>query len=355
MIETIFSCLVVPLLVIFFHFLYIKKTGNGTTNFILQSLILSVMILLTCVGVGIFTQVADKEIRNGEVISKSHEVVPCSHSYPCNCTKDGCSICYRHVHDYDWVVKTNIPYNFTIARVDEQGNDEPRRWTSVKIGDPVSDSFTYINYIKGAKTSLFNKGFSDIDVKDVPEYPSTYDYYHVDRVIGVGVPVKKEWNQKLQSSLSKMGPRYQVNVIVVITNKPESFNDLLEYKWGGGKKNDVIVVVNINPETNEIGWVNVISWTPEQIFKVELRDDIVAGKTFDFDDVLGKIESHISKNWKRMQMKDFSYLSSDIDIPIGVLVGSIILSIGGYFGMYFYLMNRNFSTIKLSRIRRRFF
>ena len=41
-------------------------------------------------------------------------------------------------------------------------------------------------------------------------------------------------------------------------------------------------------------------------------------------------------------------------IPIGFLVGSIILSISGYFGFYFHLMNRNFSAIKLSRIRRRF-
>ncbi len=355
MFETILISLFFPILVVFFHYLFIKKTNRCSMDFLPHSAVTSCVVLVLCVGFGFFAQVADREVRNGEVIGKSQETTSCSHSYPCNCTKDGCSVCHRHINDYDWVVKTNIPYTFTIARVDEQGRDEPARWTSVKIGDPVSDSFTYINYIKGAKKSLFNEGISDIDLKDVPDYPSnSYDYYHVDRVIGVGVNVNSEWNKKLQTTLSKIGPKYQVNVIVVVTNKPESFSDAIEYKWAGGKKNDVIVVINIEGEDNTIVSAKVISWTPEQLFKVELRDDIVSGKVFDFDVVLKTIETHIIKNWKRMHMREFSYLQADIDVPMYVIIGSIVVSIISYFGLFYYLTYRKSSRF-IYKTRRKFF
>ena len=347
--ETIIFSLFVPIIVIFCHFIYNKKK-NLHIEFVLKCGLISIIVLIVCISIAFFSQVADVEIRNGEVISKSKEMVSCSHSYQCNCNKEGCSICYRHIHDYDWVVKSNIPYTFVIDRVDSQGVHTPRRWEQVKIGDPVSDAFTYVNYIKGANQSLFNKQIGDIDLKDIPDYPSSkYDYYYINRVIGIGTPIKSEWNEKLQKALSIIGPKYQVNVVIILNNKNDSIGDAIEYKWNGGKKNDAIVVINLNEDSTEINSVKVISWTPNQLFKVELHDNLVSNKNFDFDVILGIIRTQIEKNWKRMEMKEFSYLSNDIEVPMYVIFLSIIFSLVSYAGLYVY-----FTRIDIKN-RRRFF
>lgn len=353
--ETIILVLIVPFLIFQLHILYCLKNKNTLSiKANLYPFLFSALVTSLIVGASYFSEVVDSEVRNGEVIDKYREVTSCTHTYQCNCTKNGCSTCFLHSHDYNWVVDTNIPYKFNIDRVDAQGVKEPTRWSTVKKGDPVSDSFTYINYIKGAHHSLINKQTGDYteQLKKVPDYPkTTYDYYHVNRVIGVGIPVKQEWNEKLQSLLSKLGPQYQVNVVYVLTNESESFNDLIEYAWNGGKKNDVVVVIHMDTN-NTINSVYIMSWTTNQLFKVELRDTIMAMKEFDFDSVIKITESQIKKNWQRMHMKDFSYLSADIDISWVMIATSIVIGIIAYFGMLYYV---NVHTSKNFIRRRRFF
>lgn len=359
---------IVLLIMIVIHFLHVRKNGGSQDeyNTIILSGIISAVILAVVIGVTYFSQVSDREVRNGKVIGKSKEAVTCSHTYPCNCNKNGCSTCFQHLHDYDWVVKTNIPYNFTIDRVDSQGVFMPDRWAKVKVGDAVSDSFTYVNYIKGANHSLFNKQIGDADMKDIPVYPgTTYDYYHVNRVVGVGVDVDPKWNHQLQDLLSDLGPSYQINAVFVLTNKDDNFDSALEYNWNGGKKNDVIVVIHMDKESKKISSTHVISWTPNQLFKVELRDNIVASDVFEIDRVLEIFTTQVKKNWVRMKMDDYKYLNSDIDISITAFIIAFILSMVGYIGAYMYInhrkgvrmtfKNRVSSNPLHSRVRRKFF
>jgi len=366
--EIYIFCVVALTVFIVAHFFHVKKNGGSqdARKSILVSGAISVVVLVLIISIAYFSQVSDREIRNGKVVGKSKETVTCSHTYPCNCNKNGCSTCFQHLHDYDWVVKTNIPYNFTIDRVDSQGVLVPDRWAKVKIGDAVSDSFTYVNYIKGANQSLFNKQLGDVDLKDVPAYPgTTYDYYHVNRVIGVGIDVDPKWNHQLQDMLSDLGPAYQINAVFVLTNKDENFNSALEYKWNGGKKNDVVVVIHMDNESKKISSAHVISWTPNQLFKVELRDSIVASDVFDYDRVLEIFNAQVKKNWVRMKMGDYKYLSADIDISITSIIVAFILSVISYVACYMYINHRNGVRVTLkkkfnssslhSRARRKFF
>jgi hypothetical protein len=286
-----------------------------------------------------FSEVADTEIRNGIVISKEQEKVSCSHSYSCNCNKNGCSTCFEHPHDYDWVVHTNIPHKFVIDRIDSRGVDTPSRWKSIQLNDSVSDSFTYVNYIKSAKYSLYHDS-SSVDISKVPDYPSSvYDYQYVDRVIGVDAVVEKDWNKKLQNVLGTLGPKYQVNVIIIVTTLPESFDHALNVKWLGGKKNDAVVVFHLDNE-KIINSVFVMSWTDRSIFKVELRDSLLELKTFDFDKSLTIIESQIRKNWQRKPMKDFEYLRSEIELNPWIILMCLIVSVISYIVSYLTIKNR---------------
>lgn len=318
--------------------------------------------MLTALGVGVVvsaivfacgmvSQTADVEVWNGEVISKTTEHVSCSHSYDCNCrtvripqscsgsgtkrtcsgggTERKCDTCYEHRFDVSWDVHSNVG-NWNISRVDRQGLVPPPRWTQVNPGDPASSTHMFTNYVKAVPDSLFHANLTNTFEGKIPEYPSSiYDYYKIDRVLSVGVPVPDigNWNQDVSNMLRKLGPQKQANAIVVFVNTAdESYMHALEGKWIGGKKNDVIVVMGVT-EYPKIDWVGVSSWTDKAILKVQLRDDIMALGTVDRPKIINAINSNIMKTFTRKQMKDFEYLKYQIEPPFWVLTLAIILGI----------------------------
>lgn len=298
------------------------------------SLILGVLITSIVYAGGLWSETSDREVRNGEVQSKSRDKVSCSHSYSCHCRTDSkgnqsCDTCYEHSYDIDWNVNTNIG-QFSIDRIDRQGLVTPSRWQSVQVGDPVSDTFSFTNYVKAVPDSLYHATDVGNFDKLIPPYPNkVYDYYNVDHVLtaGVNVPDLKQWNQETALLLRKLGPQRQANVIIVFVNTSDSnYIHALEGKWIGGKKNDIIVVIGTTQFPN-IDFVAVSSWTDSQIFKVQLRDDIYALKVVDRTKVLAAIDSNVMATYKRKEMKDFEYLKSQIQPPMWVLILAVILGI----------------------------
>lgn len=314
---------------------------------------LAISVLLVCgisAGVyysGIAYQTVDYEVLNGAVTSKARERVSCSHSYTCNCRTDSkgrtsCSTCYEHSHDYDWNVETTIG-QFTIDRVNRRGDLEPPRWTAVQINEPVSRSSMYTNYIKGAPDSLFNKiEYSKNKwVNLIPEYPiDEYDYWHIDRVLGQ-VDNLPAWNEYLHQKLKTLGPKKQVNVIIVVTPADKTYADAIKYKWLGGKKNDVIVVIGSKDKTN-VDWVEVVSWSKKNIFHVELRDAIVEQKTLTPVETIDTIAKHVEKNFHRMEMTEYEYLKNDIEPPVWVIVLAACLAVFGSLGITWFFHKHNF-------------
>lgn len=313
-----------------------------------QEMIINVVLVVALVIVVWFlgknSMTSDVEILNGKVVGKEQNAVSCSHSYSCRCRTDSrgnrsCDTCYEHLNDYDWDVKTTVG-TITIDRVDRQGVDEPPRWSAVTNGQPVAKTHEYTNYVKAVPHSLFNVNQLAMNKYGplVPAYPSkVYDYQYIDRVLGVGVniPDVLKWNHNLGLMLRDLGPSKQVNVIIMVTNVADpTFEYAVQGKWLGAKKNDVVVIIG-TPNYPTIEWVRVVSWTDKQLFKVQLRDDILDLKTVDQSKVLGIINQHVSKSYVRKSMRDFEYLDSEIlppDWVIGIAVaiavlGSILLSV----------------------------
>ena len=353
--DTLILMLAVPVAVIGLHYAHLRHSGSrhNPKNFIFASL-LGLVICVAGYFSGFFLEVHDVEVRNGVVTSKHKETVSCSHSYSCNCTKNGCSTCYEHFNDYDWVVETNIPYDFTIDRVNRQGTQEPPRFTQVKIGDAVSDEFSFTNYVKGAKKSLFNnKNPTPLLLAAVPEYPSTmHDYYHVNRMIGIGVGVPQEWNDNLQNLLGKLGPQYQVNAVVVLTTQSEDLDDAVDAKWAGGKKNDVIMVIHVDDATNlNVKSAHVTSWVDHSIFNVELQDTLANMQTWDVDKFLNVLNAQVVKNWERKHMRDFEYLTADIEIHPAIIIITLLLCVLAHAALFMHLESRG-SHVRYWRTRR---
>lgn len=281
---------------------------------------------------------SDTEYRNGMVVKKEMKKVDCRHSYSCNCVTStdsrgnshtSCSTCYEHSFDQDWLVRTSLG-TYKIDTLDSQGLRVPPRWAEVQTGDPVTDTFRFTNYIKAAKDSLFN---TYKDLSDIPEYTSKIlDYYKANKVFVVGKPtvpsgVINQWNQEVAQINKVLGPTKQANVIVVFTSTDLSVVEKIKSKWLGGKKNDIIVVIN-SLEFPKIDWVNVISWTDKEIFKVTLRDHIQdSGLTLiQPKGILGIVQIDTQKLFVRKHMSDFEYLINSQDLNLSLVFLTCLLS-----------------------------
>lgn len=297
-------------------------------------------------GIVYSSNVGDTEILNGVVTGKEQVRVSCSHSYDCNCrrvstpcsdrkksgcTRRKCDTCYEHTNDWNWDVSSSVG-SFTISRIDRRGSNEPPRWTQVVIGEPASVTHSFDNYVKAAPGTLFrHQGLQEKYANFIPKYPGeVYDYYRLNRVVlvnGATVPDPRAWNQALSELNGKLGPRRQSNTIVVLAkNMPDDFYYALEEAWIGGKKNDTVLVIGVDPQLRP-QWTVVMAWSLNKLFEVKLRDDIMDLPTLTQEGVINALDRNVSAYYKRKPMADFEYLAASITPSTTQWVVSLIFSL----------------------------
>lgn len=326
------------------------------------NLLIGVLIAVGGYAASRYAQGLDVEIHNGALTSKASERVSCSHSYPCRCREvcsgsgsskscsQVCDTCYEHSYDVDWVLRSNIG-TLRVSRVDSQGLREPPRFTRAQIGDPVSLSRAYQNYIKAAPDSLFNASMQQYLASryegKLPAYPSTvYDYHYVNRVIaqGVRIPDLHQWNEDLAKMLSRLGPKKEVNVVVVLTAEDDpQYAEALRGAWLGGKKNDVVVVIGA-PEYPMMGWVRVFSWSDSELFKVQLRDGLQALERVGRAEVIALIDTHVGTQFVRKPISDFAYLKNEVEPPLWLALLLAMLAAASSFGSSLVLARNSVSS-----------
>ena len=301
-------------------------------------------------GIGTYNAMSDVEILNGEVTSKKMERVSCRHSYSCmcvsvscgkGCSTQVCQTCYDHNFDNDWNLYTNLG-TYRIHTIDRQGLKEPPRWTKGRVGDPVAKRRKFTNYVKAAPESIFNdnRELSEKFASILPDYPDkVFDYFNINRVLamGVNVPIASKLNSELALRLRKLGPSKQVNAIIVFANTNDrQYRYALESKWIGGKKNDAVIIIGTTNYPT-IDWVEIMSWSKNEVFNVELRDAIMEMKQIDMS-LIDVIDSTINKSFVRRLMEEFEYLKDEIEPPLWglmtILISNVILSCGLSYWMH---------------------
>jgi hypothetical protein len=332
--------LIVPLLVAAGGYVFSK--GLVTK----KELALQVGVQLVVAGIAAYlvhlSSVHDVEVWNGVVTQKRSEHVSCSHSYSCNCRKsctgsgknescsETCDTCYDHPYDVDWHVFTSNGETVTIERVDRQGTTEPRRWTAVVVGEPTTIEHSYTNYIKAAPDTLFrHQGLMQKFAANIPKYPRVQDYYRINRIVSVnGAQVSdfRLWNDALSKLNAEVGRPKQANIIVIFArNLPQEYFYALEEAWVGAKKNDIVVVIGTGDDLTP-QWTTVMCWTTQEMFKVKLRDDIMASKeALTLDRLMGVIRSDVTQYFVRKPMADFQYLEASITPTVGQWAVSLLV------------------------------
>lgn len=307
-------------------------------------------------ALGVFSQIHDVEILNGEVVSKTRKHGHYERSYDCNChqTCSGsgqsrscsrtCSTCYEDRYTVVWTSHTTLG-DYEIDSLDSGSKSvynkpDPDFYSKINKGDPVARRHSFINYVKAAPDSLFHKTYFNKEALSlVPEYPdAVYGYYSLNRVlsIGVSIPDLTAWNLDVSNMLKTLGPVKQANVILVfVKDKDQSFVHAIEGKWIGGKKNDIIVVVGTSAFP-KIDWVHVSSWTDSEIFKVKLRDDLVALQNVDRARFIDAITKNTLASFERKRMEDFEHLKYKSEPSTFILFLAVALSVITSLSLSFY-------------------
>lgn len=391
--EHYFAILVIGFVISMATCFYLLHKSEGNRSYKEIFLFpLAVFAVTTLVYTGIWTMMrfsaaSDQEYWNGQVIAKdriekrcpsgwvSYEDNFCS-EYRTRSVKTG-EICstddkgrktctptysteykYHYATETRWYVSSNLKLQWEIVRVNRRGDLEPGRYAEVKIGDPVSHLNTYNNWIAGAAESLFHETITQEEefMKVIPEYPlGIYDYYKADRVVFIDVPKKPEANAELSKVLGVLGPKYQMNSVIVFVNSekyPVDFSYVVQKKWKGFKKNDVAIVIGVD-SSYKLYWVNVFSWSKDNVFDINLRNNLLEFK----DSIVTptQVVQTLDKTaplFIRRSFKEFEYLKDDIPPPISLLVLSALIMIISPLVFAFVLLRKDSSNeVPLYRAR----
>lgn len=257
-----------------------------------------------------------RSVRDGQTCTTINDKRTCTPKYKTQ---------YRSVFPWEirYFVETEIS-SHEIERVDRQGAVKPPRFAEISIGDPVAQSVSYTNYIKGASASLFAK---DNPVEPVPiAYPRVQDYYKANRVIITGYAATNEFYTQWNESISTVNANIRktgANAIVVLTGNPEVFAESLARAWQAHNINDVIVVIGMSADS--IAWVDVRSWSDNSLVNVEIKNEILNLKTLDTQAVDAIIESAVLDHYVLKPMEDFEYLADDIAPPMWAYILAVIV------------------------------
>jgi hypothetical protein len=315
---------------------------------------------------GRYSEMHDQEVLNGEILNKNKMMVSCEHSYSCNCrtiqscsgsgkdrqcsTSTVCDTCYEHSHDWTWILNSNVG-NITINREDRQGNIQPQRWSSAKIGEAVAMPHSYVNYVKAASDSLFHSELDLMNIykEKIPEYPlNIYDYHRLNRFLMVGVDIADadKWNEDISNMLKKLGPQREMNLIILVTNITDAkYANAVKASWNGSKKNDVLVIIGID-DTN-ILWTSIQSWSKNELFNIELRDKILDIKQLNRKEIISEIRDVSERLFNRRSMKEFEYLKDTIEPPLWIMIMAGIIGIVCSIGITYMIIHMNMKKRRL--------
>lgn len=324
---------------------------------------------------GKYMEMTSVEYWTGTVQSKTYDDGHYTTSYCCSTdSKGNCTqTCYTDHYTRSWYLKTTIG-DIETSNIDTTSSlrrnafSSDQYWNGAYKGEACSRKNAYLNYVQAAKFSLHNRGGTSKEYADaglLPGYPQLHGIYKLHRVLdlGVGIPKIDAWRLELDNYMKTLGGLKQINIFIVFvpTINP-SYTAALEAHWRGANKNDTIIVVGMDKETQTIGMVDVITWAKSATYKINLIGELwktskLDDGTYDSSAFLKTVNDITLRDYDRRPMEDFIKLKHEIDPPFWVMVLCLIFAIPGSLGLA-YLFDRIdldakvFGRSRFSRYRR---
>jgi hypothetical protein len=345
----------------------VRKKSPWWTYFASLAIVLALAYAAT--GLNTFAATTDVETWNGSITEKVRDKRDCPSGWnyfqddfctqyttrtvddgeTCSTDSKGNRSCTRQSHteyhyDYPWEIKwrlksSDLDEEWEVDRVDPQGAVSPPLYMHTSIGDPASKTHRYTNWVRAASDSLFHEDGMDHRYDGlIPKYPQElYDLYKMDRIVQVGVdiPDVSEYNRLLSVALSELGPKRQMNAIIVLVDAKTAGTDYpaaVRRAWKGFKKNDAVVFIGL--DGTKVAWSDVLSWSKDDMFNVLLKDDLAkqARQDLDMRGLIIRLHMIGMEHYSRREMAEFDYLRDEIPTPPWLLVLMYALQAGAVFG-----------------------
>lgn len=123
------------------------------------------------------------------------------------------------------------------------------------------------------------------------------------------------------------GPRKQLKVwILLFKNKPSIAGDMQEAYWVNGNKNEVVVCVGVDSNSRTLQWVRAFSWTPNRTMLVDIRENLMELKSYDFRKFYPVLAKDL-EGFSRRHFKEFSYISIELPTWCTVITYIVVLAL----------------------------
>lgn len=302
---------------------------------------------LACIAIAkeisIYSQTSDTEYWNSYAVKATYfedwnEYIhkTCSETYSCGTdSKGNTKTCTRYYdcsyvdyHPEYWQVEDNLGNTYNVSQdmfvrmtVDWKNKTfvDMNRGFYTNDGDayvtmfndslsamyPICESHTYENKIQCSK-SVFN--FKEVDSNTIKQY-QLFNYpscntFNYNPILGYDDP---KASLKLQRYNALYGASKKVHMLILIfKDQPiEAAFEQMNY-WKGGNKNEFILCIGLSG--NNIQWTKVISWTDNEVLKIEVAQKV---KTmgFDMNKIIDYMSQEVLTQFVKKSFKDFNYLS----------------------------------------------
>jgi hypothetical protein len=106
---------------------------------------------------------------------------------------------------------------------------------------------------------------------------------------------------------------------------PMSIAKKQEAYWIGGNKNELVICIGLQKNTDKISWVYPFSWTDNKRILVDTREDIANMKNLDLVEMSHVLDNVVSGNFRYKEFEDFDYLT--VDTPRWALWTSFCIAV----------------------------
>ena len=242
---------------------------------------------------------------------------------------------YKSIYSWErryFVMASYMNYpdkRYEIRRVDRQGVETPPRFAELTVGDPTTMKVNYVNYIKGASSSLF----SEMPPKEddvVLAYPKVRQQFEANKVIVSNLEfdsdIWRAWNKDLAATNTLIRST-GANVMIILTGRSNGFAEMLARAWDAHNINDVVVTIGM-AEDGSIKWIDVRSWSKDSLVDVSIRDAILDVDTSDseyYKVIDNAIGSAVLDYFRLRDMSEFEYLAEEITPSPWVILGLIMV------------------------------
>jgi hypothetical protein len=303
-------------------------------------------------------QVTDTEYHGALIVSaKYYEPYTtwvhktCSYTVSCgkNCTRTvyyDCSYCDDN--GPEWEIKNSLGQTWNITQAEynrlmkkwsakpefvelnrdinyhggcgQDGDAYEIRWNALPLtSESTTTENSYENRVQAAHTAFDYPSITESDKKQYKlfDYPDV-NGYDQKMVLGLDsikwVNKRDKWymNQWATFLNGQLGVKKHARIyFLYFKDMPSVAADMQEAYWDGGNDNEIVVCVGLSSKSRQIQWVKPFTWSPIRRIIPDVREDIMANKTFDASKLSNAVWYNVDREFKRKDFSEFSYISVD--------------------------------------------